>query len=43
MKKRMVLVAGLMALFNGFTVHAQENTSSFNRNQAEQELSDLNM
>lgn len=39
----MVLVAGLMALFNGFTVHAQENTSSFNRNQAEQELSDLNM
>ena len=43
MKKRMVLVAGFMALFNGFTVHAQENTSSFNRNQAEQELSDLNM
>lgn len=43
MKKRIVLVAGLIALFNSFTVHAQENTSSFDRSQAEQALSDLNV
>lgn len=43
MKKRIVLVAGLITLFNSFTVHAQENTSSFDRSQAEQALSDLNV
>ncbi len=43
MKKRIVLVAGLIILFNSFTVHAQENTSSFDRSQAEQALSDLNV
>lgn len=43
MKKRIVLVAGLITLFNSFTVHAQENTLSFDRSQAEQALSDLNV
>lgn len=43
MKKRIVLVAGLITLFNSFTVHAQENTSFFDRSQAEQALSDLNV